>query len=130
MQYCFSMAKHGRFIAIVDDDASLLKALERLLSTRSWATRIFRSGRQFLASLDNEIPDCLILDLHMPEMSGLEIQETLVNRGIKIPTIILTSNTDAAMRDRCMSAGAISYLPKPVKRADIFAAVDSVRERP
>jgi FixJ family two-component response regulator len=119
------MVATSRFIAVVDDDTSILKALERLLSARSWVTKTYRSGRQFLSSLNDELPGCLILDLHMPEMSGLEVQETLINRGIEIPTIIITSNTDAAMRERCMVAGAVAYLPKPVRRADLFAAIDA-----
>ena len=112
-------------IAVVDDDASLLKALERLLSTRSWVTRTFRSGEQFLALLADGLPDCLILDLQMPGMSGLELQQALFDRGIGIPTIIMTSNTDAAMRERCLSAGAVAYLPKPVRRAELFAAIEA-----
>jgi FixJ family two-component response regulator len=115
------------FIAIVDDDGSVLKALQRLLSTRSWHSIIFRSGSEFLAALDAELPDCLILDLQMPEMSGLEVQKILVSRGIEIPTIIITSNTDAVIREGCMAAGAIAYLSKPVRREDLFKAIDAAR---
>ena len=61
----------------------------------------------------------------MPEMSGLELQQTLTSRGIKIPTIIITSNTDPAARQRCMSAGAVAYLQKPVHRAELFAMIDA-----
>jgi FixJ family two-component response regulator len=121
------MAIASSFIAIVDDDSSVLRALQRLLSTQSWHSKIFRSGSQFLTSLDSELPECLILDLHMPEMSGLEVQNILVSRGIDIPTIIITSNSDAAMRERCISAGAIAYLSKPVRREDLFAAIDTAR---
>jgi FixJ family two-component response regulator len=120
----------SHFIAVVDDDASILKALERLLSTRSWTTKTFRSGVQFLGSLKDELPECLILDLHMPEMSGLEVQQSLASRGIDIPTIIITSNNDAAMRERCLGAGAVAYLPKPVRRAELFSAIDAARMRP
>jgi FixJ family two-component response regulator len=121
------MAIASPFVAIVDDESSVLKALQRLLSTRSWVSKIFRSGSQFLASLDNELPDCLILDLQMPEMSGLEVLKALVSRGIEIPTIIITSNSDPAMRERCMSDGAVAYLSKPVHREDLFKAIDAAR---
>lgn len=121
------MAIAPPFIAIVDDDGSVLKALQRLLSTRSWDSKIFRSGFEFLASLDAESPDCLILDLQMPEMSGLEVQKTLVSRGIEIPTIIITSNSDPAMRERCLAAGAVAYLPKPVRREDLFKTILAAR---
>lgn len=119
------MASPAPNIAVVDDDSSLLRAIERLLSTRPWVTRTFQSGQQFLASLTDELPDCLILDLHMPEMNGLELQQMLMSKGIRIPTIVVTSNRDSTMRERCMSAGAVAYLPKPVHRAELFAAIDS-----
>lgn len=123
------MAIVSPFIAIVDDDSSVLKALQRLLSTRSWHSKVFCSGSQFLASLDNELPGCLILDLQMPEISGLEVQKALLSRGIEIPTIIITSNSDAAMRERCISAGAVAYLLKPVHREDLFNAIDAACSR-
>jgi FixJ family two-component response regulator len=119
------MAETSRVVAIVDDDPSLLRAVERLLSTRSWTTRAFTSGRQFLSSLTGELPDCLILDLHMPEMGGLDVQRVLLSRGINIPTIIITSNKDAAMREHCISAGAVAFLPKPVRKEELFAALDA-----
>jgi len=119
------MAHTSRTIAVVDDDASLLKAVERLLSTRSWVIRPFKSAEQFLASLADGSPDCLILDLQMPGISGLELQENLLRRGFKIPTIILTSNKDPAMRDHCLSSGAAAYLSKPVRGAELFAAIDA-----
>lgn len=119
------MGDTSRFIAVVDDDTSLLTAIERLLSTRSWATKTFRSGQQFLASLTDGIPDCLILDLQMPGMSGLEVRQALICQNVKIPTIIITSNSDPAMRERCMSAGAAAYLLKPVRRAELFSAIDA-----
>ena len=119
------MARSSRTIAVVDDDASLLKAVERLLGTRSWVTRPFKSAEQFLASLTDGLPDCLVLDLQMPGTSGLELQETLLRKGFKIPTIILTSHKDPAMRDRCLSSGAAAYLSKPVRGAELFAAIEA-----
>ena len=110
------MAKNLRSIAIVDDDPSVLKALARLLGTRSFATKTYLSAPQFLAALPEALPDCLIADLQMPEMTGLELQLNLARRGVQIPTIIITAHDEAGMRERCTSAGAIAYLPKPVQR--------------
>ena len=70
-------------IAIVDDDPSVLKALARLLSTRAFIAKTFQSGEKFLASLQDEVPDCLILDLQMPEMTGLELHLDLGRRGVQ-----------------------------------------------
>ena len=113
-------------IAIVDDDPSILKALALLLSSRSLQAKTFQSGSQFLASLADELPTCLILDLQMPEMTGLEIQQHLARRGVRIPTIIVTAHDEVEMRARCKSAGAIAYLSKPVHDELLFAAIDGV----
>jgi FixJ family two-component response regulator len=118
-----AMAKNPRSIAIVDDDPSVLKALARLLGTRSFATRTYLSAPRFLAALPEAPPDCLIADLQMPEMTGLELQLTLARRGVQIPTIIITAHDEAGMRERCKSAGAIAYLVKPVSDTVLFAAI-------
>jgi FixJ family two-component response regulator len=110
-------------IAIVDDDPSVLKALARLLSARSFNSRTYLSGPQFLASLSEWLPDCLIADLQMPEMTGLELQQNLIRNGIRIPTIIITAHDETGMRDRCKTAGAIAYLSKPVQDAMLFGAI-------
>jgi FixJ family two-component response regulator len=118
------MQENFRMIAIVDDDPSVLKALARLLATHSFASRTFRSGSQFLESLTEGQPDCLIADLQMPEMTGLELLRNLARKRIQIPTIIITAHDEAGMRERCQSAGAIAYLSKPVHDTSLFAAID------
>jgi FixJ family two-component response regulator len=123
------MANNPRSIAIVDDDPSVLKALDRLLGAHSFATRTYLSAPQFLASLPEELPDCLIADLQMPEMTGLELQLALARRGVQIPIIIITAHDEAGMRERCKSAGAIAYLAKPVSDTSLFAAIDSAGNR-
>jgi FixJ family two-component response regulator len=95
------MAKAIHRIAVVDDDPSVLKALARLLSTRSFITRTYQSGKQFLDSRAEGSPDCLIVDLQMPEMTGLELQQNLNRRGLRIPTIIITAHDESGMRERC-----------------------------
>jgi FixJ family two-component response regulator len=120
-----TMAKNLRSIAIVDDDPSVLKALARLLGAHSFATKTYLSAPQFLAAL----PDCLIADLQMPEMTGLELQLALARRGVQIPIIIITAHDEAGMRERCKSAGAIAYLAKPVSDTSLFAAIDAAGKR-
>ncbi len=120
-----AMAKNPRSIAIVDDDPSVLKALARLVGAHSFATKTYLSAPQFLASLAEGLPDCLIADLQMPEMTGLELQHNLARKGIRIPTIIITAHDEAGMRERCTTAGAIAYLPKPVQDASLFAAIEA-----
>ncbi len=119
------MTKTSPVVAIVDDDPSVLKALSRLLGTWSLVARTFQSGAQFLASLVDGRPDCLIVDLQMPGMTGLDIQRHLASEGIRIPTIVITAHGDAEMRARCEAAGAIAYLPKPVSSTSLFAAIEA-----
>ena len=121
------MSKAFRAIAIVDDDPSVLKALARLLSTRSFNTRTYPSATQFLASLPQGLPDGLILDLQMPNMTGLELLQYLNHQGIKIPTIIITAHDEPGMRDRCIAVGSVAYLLKPVEETSLFAAIDAAR---
>jgi len=121
------MAKVSNCIAIVDDDPSVLKALSRLLGAHGLRAKTYRSARLFLASLADELPNCLILDLQMPEMTGLELQQALAREGIRIPTIIITAHDEPGMREQCKAAGAIAFLPKPVQDASLFAAIEAAR---
>jgi FixJ family two-component response regulator len=119
------MAKVSNWIAIVDDDPSVLKALARLLGTRALKAKTYQSARLFLASLADGPPDCLILDLQMPEMTGSELQQDLARKGIRIPTIIITAHDETGMRERCKAAGAIAFLPKPIQDTSLFAAIEA-----
>jgi FixJ family two-component response regulator len=94
-----------------------------LLRTRSFITKTYQSGAQFLDSLAEGSPDCLIVDLQMPEMTGLELQQNLNRRGLRIPTIIITAHDESGMRERCKNAGAIAYLSKPVPKTLLFATI-------
>jgi FixJ family two-component response regulator len=118
------MVEASRWIAIVDDDPAVLKALTRLLRTRAFQTKAYGSGQEFLAALPDGLPECLILDLQMPEMTGLELQQHLARRGIQIPTIVITALGDIGVRERCVSAGAVAFLSKPVQSTSLFAAID------
>ena len=108
----------------MDDDASVLKALSRLLTARSFAPEAYGSARAFLDSLPNGAPECLIVDLQMPDMTGLELQRHLNTRGISIPTIVITAHSDTNACERCKSAGASDYLLKPLQGDTLMAAID------
>lgn len=124
------MTKTLPTIAVVDDDPSVLKALARLLGARSFDARTFLSARQFLASLTDGRPDCLILDLQMPEMTGLELQRDLSDNGVYIPTIVITARDETGLRERCQSAGAVAYLSKPIDSERLFAALHAANANP
>jgi FixJ family two-component response regulator len=110
-------------IAVVDDDPSVLKALKRLLQTRSLRVQTFESAQRFLAALPDSLPDCLIVDLQMPEMDGIELLQRLAGTGI--PTIIITAHGELGARERCESAGARAFLLKPLQDTALFAAIDA-----
>jgi len=123
------MAQSERSVAIVDDDPSVLRALKRLLGTRSIHADTFESAHQFLDSLPDGLPDCLIVDLQMPGMTGLELQHHLTLNGIKIPTIVITAHDQPGARERCESAGAIAFLSKPLQDELLFAAIDDASKK-
>jgi FixJ family two-component response regulator len=110
-------------IAIVDDDASVRKALMRLLQASSYTVKAFGSASEFLASLNQHIPDCLIVDLQMPSTNGLELQISLARAGIVIPTIVITAHDEPGSRERCSTAGAAAYLLKPVRKKELIATI-------
>ena len=122
------MPHAGRFIAIVDDDPAVLRALKRLLHARSYRAETYDSASGFLASLRDWFPKCLIVDHQMPEMTGLELQRHLTRNGIEIPTIIITAYDEMGMRERCRSAGAVAFLPKPLQESALLAAIDDAME--
>src|SRR5215831_19398039 len=118
------MSGTSPWIAVVDDDPSVLKALRRLLRTHAFHPKTFASAREFLAALPGGLPECLIVDLQMPEMSGLELHQHLTSKGMAIPTIIITAHDDGDARRRCEAAGTAAYLLKPLEDILFFAAID------
>ena len=121
------MAQVSSWIAIVDDDPSVLKALARLLSARAFQIRTYTSAREFLSALPGGLPECLIVDLQMPDMTGLELQRHLTRNGIQIPTIVITAHNEAGARERCEFAGAAAFLAKPLQDTSLLAAIDGAR---
>lgn len=117
-------------VAIVDDDPAVLRALARVLKTRSIAAATFSSGRLFLASLEGSMPDCLIVDYRMPEMTGLDLLQMIVNRDIQIPTIVITAHDSVRVREQCMAAGAVAFLAKPISETALVEAIELARTAP
>jgi FixJ family two-component response regulator len=113
-------------ITVVDDDHSVRKALCRLLRSVDLDAEAYGSSREFLdALLRNVLPDCLVLDLRMPDMNGLELQRHLASTGVQLPTVIITGHDEPGMHDECMAAGASSYLRKPLDDKALIEAIDS-----
>ena len=117
------MGANKLLIAVVDDDAAIRKALRRLLSSADMNVVTFESGQAFLDSLANQSPDCLILDLHMPGITGLELLRGLSRIDVVVPTIVITAYDERAME--CLAAGAQVYLRKPVDDHVLLSAIES-----
>ena len=110
-------------VAIIDDDPSVRKALTRLLTAGSFEVDTFASAQDFLATGLQRAPACLILDIHLGGMSGLDLQEHLVALGAAVPAIFITAHDDAATRARAAQAGAAGYLRKPFDQHALFQAI-------
>jgi FixJ family two-component response regulator len=123
------MRKANHRIAVVDDDASVRKALMRLLETSSYDVKGFGSARDLLSGLAAGLPECLIVDLQMPNMTGLELQQHLARTGITIPTIVITAHDEPGTKERCIAAGAAAYLLKPLRKASLLTAIDAAIEK-
>ena len=118
------MAEASPRIAIVDDDPAVLKALSRLLRSRAFRAQTYGSGEEFLAALPAELPVCLIVDLQMPEMNGLELQRHLISNGIRIPTILITAHADGEMHELSDEGTLVASLRKPLQEDALFSAID------
>jgi FixJ family two-component response regulator len=104
---------HSSLVAIVDDDELMRSALQGLLKEAGFSVRAFGSAEEFLSSDQHREAACLIADIRMPGMSGLELQARLNAEQLKLPTIFITAHGDARMRMQALRAGAVEFLTKP-----------------
>jgi FixJ family two-component response regulator len=123
------MSEASATVHVVDDEADMLKALERLLGTAGFAVQTYSSPRQFLAQHDHTAPGCIVLDLALPGLNGLELQQALQTQGSALPIVFLTGRGDIAASVRAMKLGAADFLTKPVDADELIAAVEAALER-
>ena len=109
------METQAPLIAIVDDEVSICRALMRLLRVANYRAESFNSPILFLESLAEHVPDCVVLDLQMPAMTGVELQEHLLRLADPPPVIIITAHDEPKTRERCLALGAVRYLRKPIE---------------
>ncbi|MHC1764507.1 MAG: response regulator transcription factor [Verrucomicrobiia bacterium] len=110
-------------VFIVDDDPAVLKSLSRLLSSAGLKTATFGSPREFLDRHDPNVPGCVVLDVSMPGLNGLEVQQALVASGHQLSVIFLTGHGDIPMSVRAMKSGAVDFLTKPVDAENLLATI-------
>jgi FixJ family two-component response regulator len=116
-------------IAIVDDDPSAREGLSSLIRSAGWRAETFASAQEFLARGDPEAPSCLVLDLQMPGLSGLDLQQRMTEVGLEVPIIFLTGHGDIPASVRAMKAGAVEFLTKPFDEEALFQAIQEAVER-
>jgi len=112
-------------IAVVDDEESVRKALHRLLRSAGFAVETYPSGAEFLASVRDHEPACVVLDLHMPQVNGFDVQASLAHSGGRVPVVIVTGHDTPEARARVMAQGAKGYLRKPVDDLALIAAINA-----
>ena len=116
-------------IAIVDDDLSAREGLQRLVRSVGWKAETFASAQEFLAHARIEPPSCVVLDLQLPGLSGLDLQKRMAEAGLETPIVFLTGHGNIPASVQAMKAGAIEFLTKPFDEQDLLRAIQEAIER-
>ena len=116
-------------VFVVDDDASIRAAVKSLLKSVGLRSESFGSTEEFVSAVRPDAPSCLVLDVRLPGMSGLDFQAELEKRGVRIPIIFITAHGDIPMTSRAMKAGAVEFLPKPFQKRELLDAIHQALER-
>jgi FixJ family two-component response regulator len=123
------MTQATPIIFVVDDDPSIRRATKRLIGSVGMQAELFGSAQEFLRSQRPDVPSCLVLDIRLPGISGLEFQRKLAEADIRIPIIFITAHGDIPMSVRAMKAGAVEFLTKPFRDQDLLDAIQVALER-
>jgi FixJ family two-component response regulator len=116
-------------VFVVDDDASIRQALARLFQSVQLQAEVFASPQEFLQSERPNVPSCLVLDVRLPGVSGLDFQAELIRADVRIPIVFITGHGDIPMTVRAMKAGAVDFLGKPFRDQDLLDAVTTAIQR-
>jgi FixJ family two-component response regulator len=120
------MDPHRPLVAFVDDDESMRRAMTRLFRSTPYDSATFDSAQGFIESLWSRVPHCVILDLHMRDLTGFELQQRLGDMGYRLPYIVVTAHDEPGSRERCLAAGTRFYFRKPVEAEELISAVAAV----
>ena len=117
-------------VHLVDDDEEVRRALAFLLGTAGWAVRVYESATALLEQLDASQPGCIVSDVRMPGIDGIQLLQTLRQRKVALPVIIMTGHADVALAVGAMKAGAVDFIEKPFSDDVLLAAISTALERP
>jgi len=123
------MTEAASMVFVVDDDPSVRRAIKRLIGSVGQQVELFGSAQEFLQGPRPEVPSCLVLDIRLPGISGLDFQRQLAEAHIRIPIIFITAHGDIPMTVRAMKAGAVEFLTKPFRDQDLLDAIHLALER-
>ena len=123
------MAEPTEIVFVVEDDASVRRAVGSLVRLAGLRVQTFPSAQEFLAFPRPDVPSCLVLDVQLPGLSGLDLQEELAKADVQIPIIFLTGHGDIPMTVRAMKAGALEFFPKPFDDQDLLEAIHEAIKR-
>lgn len=123
------MTKIDSIVYVIDDDSSIREAITNLIRSVGMSVQAFGSAKEFMASSRPNAPACLVLDVRMPGLSGLDLQRELTDAGISIPIIFITGHGDIPMSVRAMKAGAVEFLTKPFRDQDLLDAIAQAIDR-
>src|SRR5436190_19853028 len=123
------MSSDKSIVYVVDDDISIRDALQNLLRSVGLTVKIFSTPQEFLASQRPETAGCLVLDIRLPGLSGIDLHRRLIESNIQIPVIFITAHGDIPMSVQAMKAGAVEFLTKPFRDQDLMDAVQVAIER-
>ena len=122
------MKKADQLVFVIDDDPSMRTAIRELIEAVGLSCQTFSSGQELLDAKLPDVPRCLVLDVRLPGLSGLNIQRELTDRGIQIPIIFITGHGDIPMSVQAMKAGAVEFLTKPFRDQDLLDAIEQATE--
>jgi len=123
------LPEHDAIVAIVDDDLSFREGVSSLIRAAGWKVETFASAEEFLAHPRAEAPSCLLLDLQLPDLSGLDLQKRMAEGNLDIPIVFLTGHGDIPASVQAMKAGAVEFLTKPFDKEQLFSAIAEAMAR-
>ncbi|MEA3157769.1 MAG: hypothetical protein QOK44_5358, partial [Betaproteobacteria bacterium] len=116
-------------VFVIDDDSSFRRSTERLIRSSKFKVETFATATEFLSSERSNAPGCLVLDVRMPGLTGLDLQRELTRAGVRIPIIFMTGHGDIPMSVRAIKAGAVEFLTKPFRAQDLLDAIREAIQR-
>ena len=123
------MTEAAAIVFVVDDDEGIRQSLKNLIGSVGLQVKVFASAQEFLRSKLTDVPGCLVLDVRLPGLSGLDLQKRMTEAGMEIPIIFITGHGDIPMTVRAMKAGAVEFLTKPFRDQDLLDAIQQALER-